>query len=147
MMSPTLELLVSSRSARRERAIAELAEARRQFAQADRRCEQAQLDVDQCARWRDELRAGCGLGQAPIIRDSALPACEALLQRRRQDLDRARKERRAAQDGVAEKHLRMAAAQRADLRLQEWRELMQVETQRHGLTQENLDDDLPPGAG
>jgi len=140
-MSESLKPLFVTREARREAAMTRLADARKQCDLAHAACIQAYAEFEQSRQWHEEVLASCALGAGQGIRESALPACEALLQQRQQLFAQKQIELRSAHERVVAERQALMASERDCLRLQEWQVLQQSQQKRDLAMQENREDD------
>lgn len=140
-MNRSLKTLALSREAGREAAIAGLAAARREFDLARAACEQAHAAVVQSMQWRAEVLTRCALGSNQALRESVLPACEALLRQRQQQFAQTQIGLHAAQVHVTARRQDLMARERDSLRLQEWQQMEKTQRRRELAVQENHRDD------
>lgn len=140
-MNRSLKLLALSRDTRREAAIANVAAARRDYELASAACEQAHAAVMQSMQWRAELLTRCALGSNQALRESVLPACEALLHQRQQQFAQTKIGLRAAQEHVTARRQDLAAREQDSLRLREWQLVQEAQRRREQAMQENHRDD------
>lgn len=147
-MSPVLKLLASNREARREVAMIKLAAARRAFDEAYAACEGAMAELQAAKQWREELLAQCALGAQQAVRESLLPACEALLSQRAKRFLQTQADLKAADAHMAAQRQAVLQCERDVLRLQEWQGLRRAESLRHAARQEEAEQDelARPGA-
>ena len=118
-----------------------LAAARKQCDLAHEACRQAYAEFEQSRQWHDDVLASCTLGAGQAIRESALPACEALLPQRQQLFTQKQIELRSAYERVVAERQALMASERDCLRLQEWQVLQQSQQRRDLARQENREDD------
>ena len=140
-MNRTLNLLALSRAVRREAAVANLAAARREFDLAHAAFEHAHAAAVRSIQWRTEILTRCALGSNQALRDSVLPACEALLQQHQQQLAQAQIGLRMAQDRVTAQRKALTARERDSMRLQEWQQMREAHRRREEATQEDHRDE------
>ena len=140
-MNASLKLLALSREARLETAIATLSAARLEFDLACAACEQARVAVVQSMQWRAEILTRCALGSHQALRESVLPACEALLQWRQQQFAQTQVALRVAQEDVTAKRQDLTARERDSLRLREWQQMQESQRRREQAMRENHQDD------
>ena len=136
-MNRSLKQVFLTREARREAALAKLSAARSQCDLAYARCHQVYAELEQARQWRADVLARCALGEGQSIRESVLPACEALLQQRQQMFALRQTELRMATDLVATERRELLACERDLLRLQEWQTLEQNSACKEQAMQEN----------
>lgn len=138
-----ITLLSACRTAKRESAMERLASAQRQFDQAYAELQQAQAAVAQAKRWRAELMARCALGAHSALRETALPACEALLEQQVQQLACKASGLRSAFEHMRAQRQCLTERERDLLRIDEWTLHRQVMARREQARQEEcLADDL-----
>ena len=140
-MSQSLKQLVVTREARREAAMTRLASARKECDLAHAACRQAHAEFEQSKQWHAEVLASCTLGAGQAIRDSALPACEALLQQRQQRFTQTQADLRSAYERVVAERQALMTCERDSLRLQEWETLQQALHRRDLALHENREDE------
>jgi hypothetical protein len=143
-MPQTLQLLTTTRLARRAAAQAQWMLVSAQLATAQADFVEMQRVLLQRQAWHAQVLARCQLGAEPGLRASMLPACAALLGRDLQQLAQRREALRAANARVQTQRSALVQCEREQLRLEEWRSLLAHQAQRARVLQENLQDD---GAG
>jgi hypothetical protein len=144
-MSESLKILASSREARREAAVSKLLAAKREYGLVHAACERAHAAVEQSRQWRADVLKRCALGASQGLRESMLPACEALLQQRQQQFARMQNELRLAEEHMTAQRQDLTARERDTLRLQEWQNLLNAQERREQAMQESRqgDDHVP----
>lgn len=150
-MSEVLRLLASSREARREVALIKLADARRGFDLAYAACEQALLGLKEAQQWREDLLFQCTLGAHQALRESVLPACEALLLKRQQQFKQNQGELSAAYERMNDHKQAVMQCERDVQRLQQWQAQHEADLRRFkALEEERWDEEVSssqmPGA-
>jgi len=125
-----LNLLATCRAAERESAMIKLASARRELDHAQAAQRQAHASVTQARAWLAELTARCELGKQNALRESALPACIALLERERKTLAHRDAMVRSAHARMLEQRQEMQRCERAVMRIDEWKLLRQTQERR-----------------
>lgn len=140
-VSTPLKLLTRTREARREAAIAQLAQAQQQADRAYAVAQQAHEALQASVLWRTEQLALCTLGQGQALRESVVPACEALIEQQHQHWQQALAALQAAQIQLQAQRDHLAACERDTLRLQEWRQLQTTQDRRDQARLEDQQDD------
>lgn len=144
-MTPSLKLLTSTREARREAARGKLAWATRQFDDAFATCEQSYHALEQAKQWRLQVAERCTLGKDPAVRESLWPACTALIEARQQQFVQTQALLRQAQAHLEEQRQQLMVCERDMLRLEEWQQLDDAQTQQAQAHLESQQDDEVPG--
>jgi hypothetical protein len=141
MSPPPLILLATRRQARREVAMAKLAQARQWVQAAAWACTQAQAELAQAQQSQIELLKRCALGANQGMRQSVLPSCQALVQQREEIWASKHQAWQQAQVYMNEQRKNWMDCERDTLRLEEWQQLQKTQTQRELANQENRSDD------
>ncbi len=129
-MKTALNLLAVCRGAERASAMGKLASARRELGQAQAMQLQARASVAQAHAWWAELTSRCALGEHNTLRESALPACVALLEREKRTLMQQDAMVRSAHAHMLEQRQEMQRCERAVMRIDEWKLLTQTQERR-----------------
>src|SRR3954470_16481561 len=140
-MSQSLKLLASRREARREAAISKLAAAKRELDFASAACSRAHAEIEQSRQWRADVLKRCALGASQVLRESMLPACDALLQQRQQQFAQLQSELRIAHEHMTARRQELTTRERDALRLQEWQDLLRAQQRRAEALHESREGD------
>ena len=142
-MKTALNLLALCRAAERESAMTKLASTRRELDQAQIVQRRAQASVVQAEVWRADLTARCELGEQNALRESALPACIALLEREQRALTQQDEMVRRAHAHMLEQRQEMLRCEHAAMRIDEWKLLRLTQARRdQSMLEDRQADDL-----
>lgn len=145
-----LHLLSTGRQARRDAALVRLTSAQGDFDGAYTACQQAHAKLLQAQQSRADLLARCALGAQAALRESLLPACDALLQRQQEHFAQQQQVLRRAYENLNNCKQAVATCEKALLRLEQWKELEQTRERRlQGQREEQQAEELvraQPGA-
>lgn len=145
-MNRAITLLTACRTAKRESAMERLAASQRHFDQVHADCQQARKALAQAQAWRADLLARCALGAQTQLRETALPACEALLEQRAQHLTQHASALRSAFEHMRLLRQCLTQRERDLLRLDEWTQQRQVAARREqARREERQSEDLVQG--
>ena len=148
--SRALHLLGTGRQARRDAALVRLTTAQANFDGAYTACQQAHAQLLQAQQSRADLLARCALGAQAALRESLLPACDALLHQRQGQFAQQQQVLRQAYENLNNCKKAVAHCEKALLRLEQWTALEQKGERRlQGQREEQQAEELvraQPGA-